>query len=110
MPEARTFCFDIDGVIATLVPNNEYDRATPQRDIIEMINTLFDLGNTIILFTARGSLSGIDWTNLTRQQMDGWGVKYHNLIFGKPAADYYVDDKCLSLDQLREIISGLHTI
>ena len=22
-----------------------------------------------------------------------WGVKYHNLVFGKPNADIYIDDK-----------------
>ena len=26
-------------------------------------------------------------------------VKYHELIMGKPAGDYYIDDKNLSIDQ-----------
>ena len=32
--------------------------------------------------------------------MKRWGVKYHELKFGKPNADYYVDDKMLSMDRL----------
>ena len=30
---------------------------------------------------------------LTKQQLDDWGVKYHELIMGKPHADYFIDDK-----------------
>ena len=26
-------------------------------------------------------------------------VKYHSLMFGKPNADYYVDDKNISIDE-----------
>ena len=37
---------------------------------------------------------------MTRQQMADWGVNYHELRFGKPAADYYVDDRLLSLAEL----------
>ena len=31
--------------------------------------------------------------DLTKQQLDDWGVKYHELIMGKPHADYFIDDK-----------------
>ena len=30
---------------------------------------------------------------LTAKQLAEWGCKYHHLFLGKPAADYYVDDK-----------------
>ena len=29
--------------------------------------------------------------------MQRWGLKYHELIFGKPNADYYIDDKMLDM-------------
>lgn len=103
----KTFCFDIDGVIAGLEPNNQYDQSPPRRAMIEKINTLYDLGHTIILFTARGTMTGIDWSGVTRRQMDAWGVKYHQLLFGKPAADYYIDDKFLSFAQLDDVIAEL---
>ena len=32
-------------------------------------------------------------TDLTREQLNTWGCKYHDLILGKPHADYFIDDK-----------------
>lgn len=96
----KTFCFDIDGVVATVVPGNDYNLAEPIRQTIGAINRLHDAGHRIILFTARGSATGLDWKDLTHRQMAGWGVKYHELRFGKPAADYYVDDKMIPVERI----------
>lgn len=96
----KVFCFDIDGVIAKLSPNNNYYLAEPNTPIIEKVNKLFDNNNTIILFTARGTKTGIDWSEVTEKQLKSWGVKYHELKFGKPAADYYVDDRLINLNEL----------
>ena len=62
---------------------------------IKIINKLYDEGNTIIFFTARGYVTKIDWRELTLNQLDEWNVKYHELILGKPHADIYVDDKAI---------------
>ena len=100
----KTFCFDIDGVIATLTPDNDYTLAEPRKDIVKLINRLFDAGHQITLHSARGTVTGIDWTEVTVDQMRRWGVKYHELVFGKPAADYYVDDRMISVERLEEYI------
>ena len=100
LPKNKVFCFDIDGVIASVTPNAEYGTAKPIKENIKIINRLFDNKNKIILFTARGSETGIDWRETTEKQMKEWGVKYNELKFGKPYADYYVDDKMLSLNNL----------
>ena len=102
--ERKAFCFDIDGIIATIVPDSQYDLAGPLRNNIHIINSLYEQGHRIMLFTARGSATGIDWTEVTKKQMKVWGVKYHELLFGKPAADYYIDDKMLSLDELNQTV------
>jgi CMP-N,N'-diacetyllegionaminic acid synthase len=102
----KTFCFDIDGIIATLVPVSNYNTAKPQSDVIRIVNYLYDMGHQIVLFTARGSATGLDWQLVTEKQMLEWGVKYHQLLFGKPAADYYVDDKLITIDQLKESIDN----
>jgi hypothetical protein len=96
----KVFCFDIDGVIAKLSPNNNYNLAEPNTPIIDKVNKLFDNNNTIILFTARGTKTGIDWSEVTAKQLKTWGVKYHELKFGKPAADYYVDDRLINMNEL----------
>lgn len=103
--DKRTLCFDIDGVVATLAPDNRYDWASPQTENIRLINLLYEQGHKIILFTARGSATGMDWTKVTRDQMRAWGVKYHELRFGKPAADYYVDDKLVTMAELRALLA-----
>jgi len=45
---------------------------------------------------ARGSGSGIDWTELTKQQLDSWGCKYHEVRLGKPSYDIWIDDKAFN--------------
>lgn len=100
----KTICFDIDGVIATKVPENDYNLAKPREEIIERIRRLHREGHRIILHTARGSMTGIDWRVVTEQQMKEWGVSYDELHFGKPAADYYVDDRALRDDELAQMM------
>ncbi len=90
----KTFCIDIDGTICS-INTEDYSKATPHLNRIEQINSLYDEGHKIIFFTARGSKTGIDHTSLTKNQLNTWGVKYHDLIMGKPFADYYIDDKSI---------------
>jgi len=101
----KRFVFDIDGVIAGFRQGLDYDSAPPVEKMIEIINKLYDYGNEIILFTARGYVTGIDWSETTKRQMKEWGLKYHELHFGKPNADYYVDDKSLDLKRLYDFFS-----
>lgn len=100
----RRFVFDIDGVIAKLEPRNDYQLSEPNELMIRVVNRLFDLGNEIILFTARGYVTGIDWSEVTKEQLKQWNVKYHELHFGKPNADYYVDDKFVDMKYLQELL------
>lgn len=86
------YCFDIDGTI-TSTSGTDYAGAVPDRQFIEEINKLYDDGHYIIFQTARGSITGIDWRELTLSQLSRWGVKFHELWMGKPTADIYIDDK-----------------
>ena len=95
-----TIVIDVDGVVASLVPDNDYTKAEPLVGTIAAINRLYDRGCRIIMFTARGSATGLDWTDLTRAQFSRWGLRYHELRFGKPAGDFYVDDRLLSVGAL----------
>ncbi len=63
--------------------------------MISQVNAFYDAGHRVILFTARGTTTGINWREETEKQLSSWGVKYHELIFGKPEADVFVDDKSL---------------
>ena len=85
-------CFDIDETICKTY-GADYLNSKPIKERIDQINELYEQGNTIKILTARGSVTGIDWTELTTKQLNSWGLKYHELHLTKPYADVYVDDK-----------------
>ncbi len=88
---------DIDETICYYEDEREYTLAKPIKENIEKINTLFDDGNIITYWSARGSTTGIDWTEMTREQLVGWGCKFHNLSVGeKPPYDLLICDKAVN--------------
>ena len=89
-----TYCFDLDGTLCSTT-GSDYANSIPKRERIAKVNELTSDGHRVIIFTARGSSSGIDWMEVTKKQLDDWGVHHHELILGKPAADYYIDDKAV---------------
>ena len=89
---------DIDETICESPEDRDYTKAQPIKERIEKINKLFDEGNTIVYWTARGTMTGIDWYQVTQKQFDIWGVKYHDLKMGKPAYDLFIDDKNIKSD------------
>ena len=103
------YCFDLDGTICN-TPLRESDKkpgyleSTPFPYMVETVNRLYDEGNYIIIMTARGRGSGIDWTDLTKQQLSDWGVKYHEIepMFHKPNADIFIDDKGIDVEEWKK--------
>ena len=96
--EIKTYCFDIDGTICQNT-YGKYELAKPIEERIKFINELYKKGCEIIMFTARGSTTNIDWTNFTKKQLEKWGLKYTKLILGKPYAEIFIDDKGVEADQ-----------
>jgi len=90
-----TYCFDIDGTLCTNT-DGEYAKAQPYPSVIEQVNRLYDGGHRIILHTARGGTTGLDWRARTEAQLRAWNVRYHELRMGKPSADLYIDDKAVN--------------
>ena len=104
---SKTYVIDIDGTICDWQAGRDYTLAEPLTERIEMINKLYDEGNIITYFTARGmgryagrmDKSIASFFSITENQLHRWGCKYHKLILGKPAGDYYIDDKGVSADE-----------
>lgn len=86
------YMVDIDGTICYNT-NSEYENSKPDNDRINHFNRLFDKGNEIHYWTARGTNSGKDWEEFTVRQLEEWGVKYTSVRFGKPHYDIWIDDK-----------------
>ena len=90
---------DIDNTICKTNSSAEYDKAVPINSRIQKINKLYDAGHTIIYWTARGTLSGIDYYDLTKSQLDKYGVKYHELKLKKPYYDLFIDDRNVNSEE-----------
>lgn len=91
---------DIDGTICSQETSKEYNLAEPDYCRIDKINKLYEKGHTIHYWTARGTRSGIDWTDVTKSQLQKWGCKYDNLTVGnKPHFDMYICDKSVNADE-----------
>ena len=101
------FCFDLDGTLCyTKKKDEEYIDVKPIPGAIETLQQLKEQGHYIIIMTARNMLTYnnnlgkiiahqapivIEWLNKHR-------IPYDELHFGKPLADFYVDDKAVKLE------------
>ena len=65
----KSYCFDLDGTLCTNT-EGEYAQALPLPERILKVNELYDKGNKILIYTARGTVTGIDWRDLTQKQLD----------------------------------------
>ena len=94
------YVIDIDGTICkeVIIPDSggkkDYANHIPMLERIAKVNALFDAGHTIKYMTARGCVSGVDYYNLTNNQLIKWGAKFHELSVGeKENYDIWIDDK-----------------
>jgi len=98
--DPTTFAVDIDGTLCTQT-EGDYERAVPDEGAIALVNRLFDEGDRIVVYTSRymGRAAGDPAAaerlggDFTRRQLDGWGVRYHELRFGKPRFALLIDDR-----------------
>ena len=91
---------DVDETICLTPKSRKYEDSVPITENIEKINKLYDDGNTIVYWTARGSRKQINWYDLTYSQLNEWGVKFHELRVDKPYYDLFIDDKTLQIQEL----------
>ena len=94
-------CFDIDNTLVTYPEiEGDYSTVKPIQTTIDYLKTLKSLGHTIILYTARrmkthkGNVASVikDIGRVTFDKLDEFGIPYDEIYFGKPYANYYIDD------------------
>ena len=88
---------DIDGTICTNRTTLDYLLAEPIYENIKKANKLYDEGHTIVYWTARGTVTGVNWKDKTEDQLKKWGVKYHEVRVGKPYYDLFICDKAINV-------------
>jgi len=92
---------DIDETICFYDGDRHYPKAIPDLKNIAKINKLYDEGHYIKYWTARGSVTGKDWLEITADQLDEWGCLYHELSVGqKPDYDLLICDKTKRIEEL----------
>ena len=96
----KKYFIDLDNTLC-FTKLSDYNNSTPILERIEYVNKLYDEGNEITYWTARGSYSGIDYYNITKFQLDSWGCKYHFLSVGeKPTYDLLICDKTKRIEEI----------
>ena len=97
----ETICFYSDTDASTPAGGRKYETAVPDYENIMKVNELYESGNTIVYWTARGSRTGIDWRELTQQQLNEWGAKCHELRLDKPYYDLFIEDKSKRIEEIK---------
>jgi hypothetical protein len=110
MSKQKTIAFDLDDVLCYRPDGYEhlgpekYDYCEPFIVNIDLVNSLYDDGYKIVIYTARGmsQFKGNIFDiysylyDRTNQQLSSWGLKYHQLVMGKIHYDVLIDDKAIN--------------
>ena len=110
--EKLRMCFDLDNTLVSYPkePGN-YNSVEPINKNIQFLRLLKELGHTIIIYTARrmkthsGNIGGVvaDIGKITLNTLEEFNIPYDEIYFGKPYANFYIDDLAinpmLSLDK-----------
>lgn len=110
----RRFCFDLDmTLVGVPAVAGDYSTCPPIWKNIRLVQQLHKAGHYIIIQTARrmrthnGNVGAIlrDVGVVTFQQLARYEIPFHDIHFGKPWADVYVDDLAVNanLDTMKEI-------
>lgn len=98
-------CFDLDNTLVTY-PNvpGDYSTVQPVPNMVALAQWARNNGHTVIVYTARRMLTHkhnvgrvtADIARVTFDTLDKFNIPYDEIIFGKPIADVYIDDRCVS--------------
>jgi capsule biosynthesis phosphatase len=113
----KRFCFDLDNTLVSYPKiKGSYETCEPINKNIIYLNTLKKLGHYIIIYTARrmktfnGNVKKVEENikKLTIKQLKNFNIKYDELKFGKPYADYYIDDLAIDAKKNLQFELGFH--
>jgi mannose-6-phosphate isomerase-like protein (cupin superfamily) len=91
------YFIDLDNTLC-ITKDSDYENSIPIKQRINYVSDLKAQGHHITIWTARGSSSGKDHSELTKKQLQEWNVEYDELLLGKPSYDCYIDDKSFNVN------------
>lgn len=94
---------DLDGTICTEEKMFSRSLAKPLTGAVEAVNFLYENGHTIIIYSAR---LWIEY-EMTFKWLQDNGVKFHQLVLGKPQGDVWIDDRALTFTNWNTILDKL---
>jgi capsule biosynthesis phosphatase len=106
------FCFDLDGTICyTKTVDETYEEVKPIPGAIETLQYLHSQGHYIIILTARNMVTHnnnmgkiiANQCPIVMEWLKKHNIPYDELHFGKPVADFYVDDKGIKFENWNDI-------
>jgi len=95
------FCFDLDNTLVTYPEiEGDYRSVKPIKRTINFLKFLKKNGHTIIIYTARrmrthaGNIGKVqsDIAKITFDTLDKYKIPFDEIYFGKPYANFYIDD------------------
>ena len=102
---SKRYCFDLDNTLVTFPKvYGDYSTVEPIEKNINIVRYLKKLGHTIIIYTARrmkthksnkGKVMK-DIGNITFKNLEDFNIPHDEIYFGKPYADFYIDDLAIS--------------
>jgi hydroxymethylpyrimidine pyrophosphatase-like HAD family hydrolase len=100
---SKIYVFDLDGTLCKEGKTFERPLAIPKKDMIGIVNNLYENGNMIIIYTARS------WAEyrITEHWLNTNGVNYNLLMCGKITYDYWIDDRAINSSNIKKIRSKL---
>ena len=97
-----TYAVDIDGTLTKDTGDDwmheitDFLKSKPDQNAIDKINSLYDAGHQIFIHTSRPQAM----YNVTCLLLKHLKIKYHGLVMGKLKADFYVDARSRTIDEL----------
>ena len=98
-------CFDFDNTLVTYpaVPG-DYSTVLPIAPMVDLARQAKEHGHTIIIYTARrmathgnnAAAALADVGRITFATIDKFGIPCDEIVFGKPVADIYIDDRAIN--------------
>jgi capsule biosynthesis phosphatase len=117
---SKRICFDLDNTLVTYpTVSNDYSTVKPIENNIRLLRYLKSFNNTIIIYTARrmktyGGDVGKIMANIgqiTFDTLEKFNIPYDEIYFGKPYADFYIDDLAVNcFDSIEKEIGFYNTI